>query len=170
MEQNKSTTEKLPDFYRTGDVQPPKNYRQIITLLLLLVLFLGCLVSALSFANIHLFRLLEETEKTSLSFDVCNATTPEQGTEFPALGITGCFLSEFEQQFFALPQGMYITYAAHPELQAGDVLMSINGSPLTDDASLSALLDALPRGTALTMEIRRGDNTFTTTHTYEGKE
>ena len=138
--------------YKTGDAQVPKNYRQIITVLLLVVLFLGCLVSALGFANIRLFRMLERQDDTLLSFRQPPANGPEVGQYFPNLGITGCYLTDVEQEYFTLPAGVYISEAAHPLLQPGDVLVSINDIPLTDDAAFSDVI-----GSHLKLRLDEGD-------------
>ena len=157
--------------YRTGDVQPPKSYRQVITLLLLLVLFLGCLVSALGFANIRLFRLLEQQEKTFLSFDRAAAPDPETRQSYPELGISGCYLTGLEQAYFSLPAGVYIAEASHPLLQTGDVVVSINGADLKNEETFSQILMGLQPATELTLQIHRNDKTFSVTDVfYEGDE
>ncbi len=157
--------------YRTGDVQPPKNYRQVITLLLLLVLFLGCLVSALGFANIRLFHMLEQQEKTLLSFDRAAAPDPEHRQSYPVLGISGCYLTELEQAYFSLPAGVYITETSHPLLQTGDVVVSINGTALSDAETFSQILKGLQPATELTLQIHRNNKSFSVTDVfYEGDE
>ena len=156
--------------YKTGDVQPPKNYRQVITLLLLLVLFLGCLVSALSFANIRLFRLLEQQDQPLLSFGQVQHD-PAHSEIYPVLGISGCYLTELEQAYFSLPAGVYITEAGHALLQPGDVVVGINGTALTEEAVFSQMLKTLQPGTELTLQICRGEHTFSVADVfYEGDE
>ena len=45
------------DYYQTGSTRPPKNNRGLIAVLLVVIIFLGGIVSALSLLNIRLFRL-----------------------------------------------------------------------------------------------------------------
>lgn len=165
MEEKNLSTESLPDSYRTGDVQPPKNYRGIITVLLLLVIFLGGLVSALGFANIHLFRLLKSTDKTTVRFisDMRFAETAEQtgNIELSGLGLQGHFLTVFDQHYFDLPQGIYITDISDSftEIYTGDILTGINGNPVTDPDAVNALLESYTPGEILHLNIiRDGQN------------
>ena len=54
--------------YRTGRTDPAKSRRGLIAILLILVIFLGGLVSVLSILNIHLFRRLKDTQQTPFFF------------------------------------------------------------------------------------------------------
>lgn len=148
--------------YRTGDVHPPKSYQLPMTMLLLLVVFLGGLISALSFANIRLFRtLVTEQTTTSVRFiddmRLSPATEMEGYTEIHSLGIQGRFLSTFEQRYFDLPQGVYISEPSTlvPGLCAGDVLLKVGGEAVTNQDMLDAVLELHAHGAALTLEIYR---------------
>lgn len=157
--------------YRTGDVKPPKNYRQVITLLLLLVLFLGCLVSALGFANIRLFQLLEEKEQPLLSFGRSLSAQPESAQAYPVLGLTGSYLTPLEQEYFSLPAGIYVVSASHPLLQVGDVVISINDTDLSREEACDQVLSGLQPGTELTLEVLRNGRCFYITDVfYEGDQ
>lgn len=143
--ENQLNPSDLPDSYRTGDVQPPKNYRGITSLLLLLVLFLGCLVSALGFLNIKLFQLLQDDEDSSFRFVSDMRLTQQQESddfaEISGPGIRGYSLSGFDQDYFGLPKGIYITYAqADTGLLTGDVLLRINGVEVVDQDTLHYLI------------------------------
>ena len=116
--------------YRTGDMHPPKNYRLPMTVLLFLVIFLGSLISALGFGGIRIFWLLgNEQANTSVRFIDEMQLTPvaeaKNYTEVVSLGIRGRFLTDFEQRYFDLPQGVYINGSALfvPDLCVGDVLL-----------------------------------------------
>ena len=50
--------------YETGSTRPPKSRRGLIAVLLVLVIFLGGIVSAMGLLNIHLFRQLASNEET----------------------------------------------------------------------------------------------------------
>ena len=161
MDNKERPTEYFPESYRTGDVRPPREHRGLITLLLLLVLFLGSLVSALSFWGIHLTRLLEEKENTSVRFipdmGLAQADAYANSTQISGLGITGCFLSSFDRHYFDLPQGIYITEAANAPsgIRTGDILVSINGTPITDPGTLHGLLETHAPGAVLSLDIYR---------------
>lgn len=159
MDKKELPIEYLPASYRTGDVQPPKSHQGIITLLLLLVIFLGCLVSALSFANIHLFQLLQGQEDASVRFipDMRLSQIAEPVTQ-AGLGVEGYFLSDFQRHCFGLPQGIYITNAhdSPTGIRTGDILLSVNGSRLTDPGELTALLVNYAPGASLSLDIYRG--------------
>lgn len=145
--------------YRTGDVQPPRSYRGLITILLLLVIFLGGLVSALGFWGIHLFRLLQNTEDTTVllieDMPLSMADEPAGYIQIDCLGIEGSFLSAFDQAYFDFPQGIYITYSATPDIYIGDVLLRINGETITGQEELNTLLQSHSAGAAVTLEIYR---------------
>ena len=162
MDKKELPTEYFPGSYRTGDVQPPKNHRLGITLLLLCVIFLGSLVSALGFWGIHLFELLETDVDTSVRFIPnmrLSAHMPEAAAnmEVSGLAVEGCFLTEFDQSYFGLPQGIYITRGTEDvqSLQTGDVLLRINGTAVTDHETLKALLQQHETGTILLLDILR---------------
>ena len=63
-------------FYQTGSTRPPKSRRGIFAVLLVVVIFFGGIISALSLMNIHLFQQLSnETEEASFRF------SPEESIE-----------------------------------------------------------------------------------------
>lgn len=162
MDKKALPSEYLPGSYRTGDVQPPKNHRLGVTLLLLAVIFLGSLVSALSFWGIHLFALLQTDVDTSVRFIPnmrLSAHMPEAAAslEVSALAVEGCFLTEFDQAYFGLPQGIYITRGTEDiqSLQTGDVLLRINGAAVTDPDTLQSLLQQHESGSLLFLDILR---------------
>ena len=73
-EQNKNNQSGPPrepweeGYYQTGSTRPPKNYRGLITLLLVIIIFLGGISSALSMLNIRLFKEVARKE-AAVSFD-----------------------------------------------------------------------------------------------------
>ena len=161
--------------YRTGQVQPPKSYRGLITFLLLLVIFLGGLVSGLSFAGIQLFRLMQTTEETPVLFieDAPFAAASDTAgyIRIDGLGFEGCLLTAFDQAYFDLPQGIYIAQITghNPDLHIGDILLQINGQAVTGQETLDALLQNQPRG-IITLEIYREGKQQTLTANLEETE
>ena len=157
MEQQQLTTE-----YATGSVQPPKNYRQPVSLILLGVLFCGCLVCALSFWGIRLSVMYNKDSATTVRFiddmRLSPVTDGENYTNIDSLGIRGRFITEFEQRYFDLPQGVYINSHSQsiPGLCVGDVLLAINGEEITNQDMLDAIVESHAHGAALTLEVYRG--------------
>ncbi len=79
-----------PGWYETGSTKPPKNYRGLIALLLVVVIFLGGLVSVLGILNVKLFTMLQAEpaeEEDALAFvSQTEATVPSSApTEEPAV-------------------------------------------------------------------------------------
>ena len=104
------------DSYQTGKTVPPKNYQGLITVLLILIIFLGGIVSALSMLNMRLFRMLESqnnsTEDSSLQFSRKTEALPESvrdGVEIPALGLTGQEVTELCRSYYGWPEGLYVS-------------------------------------------------------------
>lgn len=169
MDKKTYTTEK--SFYQTGDVCPPKSYRGIIAALLIAVIFLGGLVSGLSLLNIRLFRQLKAQESAPVRFVTgsTEATTSDSlytQVDISSLGFTGCILTSFDRHYYDLPAGVYITdvleksYAAAKGICAGDILLQIDGSHITDLETLQNQLDAYPTGTTVTLVLYRNGSQY----------
>ena len=145
--------------YSTGSVQPPKRPRPSLTATLLTLLFFGSLLSTLSLADIRFFR--EQEADTSVRFipdmQLAPASVAENYTEINSLGIQGRFLSDFEQRYFELPQGVYISAPSDlvPGLLTGDVLLAINGVAITNQDMLDAVIESHAHGAALNLQVYR---------------
>ena len=133
--------------YRTGQTHPDKSSRGLIAGLLICVIFLGGLVSALSFMNIHLFRALKNARQdTPLSFSQGEAA--QLAEDF--LLLAGMALQAPDpvyQQLHGLPEGLYVA-RVEPDSQAeklgvkpGDVLISLDGTPVSALEEMQTLLD-----------------------------
>ncbi len=169
MEHEGLTTE-YPDSYRTGHVQPPKSHRRLVTVLLLLVIFLGSLVSVLGFANIRLTRLLNKARTADIAF-VPAPTQLQAGEEASLLmlGVRGRMLTEFDRQYFSLPPGLYVTASSRAGILPGDVLTQVNGTAVCDWESLQRSLAELPQGTYVSIGLHRAGAPLTmTVQTGEG--
>ena len=74
-----------PGLYETGRTRPPKSHGGLIALLLVIVIFLGGLVSVLGILNVRLFAQLQDRppeEEDALSFiSTVEETQPPQPTE-----------------------------------------------------------------------------------------
>ena len=132
--------------YRTGRTDPAKSSRGLIAVLLILVIFLGGLVSALSIMNIHLFRQLNNTKAAPLSFAAGeNAQAYED-----CLALAGMALQEPDpvyQQLHELPQGLYVarvesdSQAEKLGIQPGDVIVSLDNTPVSTLEAMKEYID-----------------------------
>lgn len=133
--------------YRTGRTDPAKSSRGLIAVLLILVIFLGGLVSALGVMNIHLFWELQNTRNAPLSFaEGENAQDTED-----CLVLAGMALQEPDpvyQQLHQLPEGLYVvqvepgSQAEALQVQPGDVLVSLDKTPVSTLEATKNLLRA----------------------------
>ena len=85
----------------------------------------------------------------------------------PALGITGQDISSFDQLYYRLPQGVYITEVAESSDAAakgilpGDILVQLDGHRITDTDTLKSLLYAHKTGDVVNVVIYRGGTQYT---------
>lgn len=154
--------------YRTGSTHPPKSHRGLLAILLVITIFLCGIFTAFSLLNIRLFRSLpvelgpvhlgdsSDADSAECIRFVNPGPTANEITDslveeasvpnYPWLGISVKQLSSFEKLYYQLPSGLYITQvdpatdAAVKGLAPGDILLSIDGSVLTDTAVLQELL------------------------------
>ena len=91
----------------------------------------------------------------------------------PWLGIEGESFSTFYQRFYRIPRGVYITSvqsgspAGMAGLQSGDIIVSVDGTAVSDMEDLDSLLYAHIPGDTMTLTVyrsgRQGDVTVTLT-------
>ena len=153
--------------YRTGQTQPEKSSRGLVAILLICVIFLGGLVSVLSFMNIHLFRLLEDSqEKAPLSFSEGEvAPTAKEDT----LIWEGMALQEADpvyEQLHDLPEGLYVA-RVEPDSQAeslgvepGDVLLFVGETPVSSRTDFQNALNANKNTDSLSVTLCREEQHF----------
>ena len=84
----------------------------------------------------------------------------------PTLGITGESLSLFYQHYYRLPAGLYIT-AVEPGtsayakgVESGDILISLNGTPISTMDGLNAAIYAHEVGDTLEAVVYRGGQQY----------
>lgn len=192
MRNEKRTTEH-PDYrdpwdrgtYQTGFTEPPRNHNALIAILLVLVIFLAGIVSILGFLNVKLFAELKEQKKESVSLSVQDGTEantdphPESSVSSggkPDLGIDGEAVVSFYQRYYRLPEGMFITdvqpdsNAAVNGLKEGDILISLDGTKITDMESLEDFLSTCQVGDSIQATIYRSHQQLTLELTVEDAE
>lgn len=173
--------------YRTGSTTPPKSYSGLVAILLVLVVFLAGLVSILSVLNIRLFSAFYETQQTEnvpLALEIGEDQQnnllavddePLSASDNKSIGIVGDQITSAYQQHFGLPAGLFITYVeenstAHRQgLQEGDILISLENTPITEVNSLTAFLEQKNLGDQCEAVVYRRDTDehFTVTLTIE---
>ncbi len=121
---------------------------------------------------------LTSSNVEGLGFAIPSATVKEIANQLilqgyvsgrPSLGITGEMVSSFYQFYYHLPQGLQITAvnegscAAAAGLEEGDILLSIDGTAVTDSNSLRTILYNYEPGDKVTVVIFRGSKRYTGT-------
>ena len=85
----------------------------------------------------------------------------------PSLGISGQAVTAFEQMYYRIPQGIYITEvsasggAAAAGLSAGDILLNFDGQRITDADTLKSLLYTHDAGDTVEVVIYRSGKQYT---------
>ena len=91
----------------------------------------------------------------------------------PALGITGQDISSFDQIYYRLPQGVYISEvaetsdAAEKGIHPGDILLQLDGQRVTGTESLTSLLYAYDAGDTVTLVLYRSGRQYSVDVTLE---
>ena len=172
-EQSKNNLPVQPDCYQTGSTKPPKSHNSLIAVLLVLVILLSGIVSVMGLMNIHLFRTLMNQKEEAAALAV--ESVPAQDGMDPllanyaldstraatsggaAIGILGQDITAFDAEFYAVPQGIYITGiddtsdAYAKGLRPKDILYSFNGLRVTDCEALRSQLACLAPGEQATL-------------------
>lgn len=151
-----------PEVYQTGRTSPPKSYMGMVVIVLILVIFLGGIVSMLALMKIRLFRQIEMRSETdqALSF---RSGEQWNGIQEPLrefvqshalLGIMGQEVTAFYESYYGFPEGFIVTQvdaesdAFLQGLRPGDVIIALNGINISGDQTLSRLLEmGLPEQT-----------------------
>jgi membrane-associated protease RseP (regulator of RpoE activity) len=83
------------------------------------------------------------------------------------LGLTCQAISEFCQQYYELPPGVYIVRvaknspAAFRGILPGDILVRANGQAICSPAELQEIIHTCPAGTLLSLDVIRKEKIFT---------
>lgn len=147
--------------YQTGSTIPPKSHGGLLAVFLGLVIFVCGIITAMGLMNIKL--TLQQTQPTDPQCAIAFARSAVTAKATAPLGFTGDTVTLFWQQYHKLPQGIYINWvdtaceAADKGLRAGDVLIQLDGTQLTDwDAFTSRLSVYLPGDTVSLTVYRSG--------------
>ena len=81
----------------------------------------------------------------------------------PSLGLTGEWVSEFNQQFRRLPAGLYITKAVDDSvIQETDIVLSVDGVRVTKEEELTSVLYAHQVGDTVSVVFYRSGRQYST--------
>lgn len=155
--------------YRTGRTNPPKSHQGLIATLLILVTVLSSIVTVLGMMNIQLWNKIQAQDQPELAFsmnDWAAFSEEEDSLAFPLeedtiLGMTCQEISGLYRNYNQWPYGLYISYvepgspAALAQICAGDILVSVNGDPITFPEELAQLVETLPPGKQLELTLYR---------------
>lgn len=147
--------------WETGSTQPPKSRGGLIAAVLGAVILLCGISTYLGLLNIRLSLQLHSGDNPNISFskddsyptetlleDPTESDSDEDTFRFTSLGFDGQAVTPLEQRFYQLPAGYWVTdvqpdsAAAKAGIQSGDILLSVNGSSITDAKSLHEALYA----------------------------
>lgn len=145
--------------YRTGGTRPKENRTGPIAALLIGVIFLGGLVSAFGLLNAHLTK--KETPPISFSKGETTDTATEEtaGEPHAPLGFSCQPMAMTYQYLHQLPSGLYINRVEPGSpaytlgIAPGDVLVSFDGTPVTNLNTLNELLSLCPKGKEVVLVI-----------------
>lgn len=178
MEQKKYNPQNDPGTYQTGRTEPPKHYRGLIALLLVLVILLSGIATTLSFLNFKLYFQLNAQKATpqvafSRGEEIAEPVYHEEDIILPQLGFSGTLIPAVYQRYYKLPNGFYITQihaggqAAQKGLLTGDIVTAVNGYPISDDSSVEELSKEATPGQELQLTLYRNGSEFTTSLIWE---
>ena len=91
----------------------------------------------------------------------------------PSLGLTVQEISSFDQLYYRIPQGLYITEVTQGSaadkkgIVPGDILLQLDDQPVTTVSALQQLLYAHNAGERVTAMLYRGGKTYTLTLTLD---
>lgn len=84
----------------------------------------------------------------------------------PTIGLLGETISRFDQYYYGIPAGLYITavdndsHAAELGIEVGDILMSIDGQRITSQSDLENLIYSMQVGDTVEAVIYRGGSQY----------
>ena len=79
----------------------------------------------------------------------------------PSLGLTGQWVSSFNQQFRRIPAGLYITHTPeNSQIQAQDIIMYVDGVRVTNQDELNTVLYAHQAGDTVTLILYRNGRQY----------
>lgn len=135
--------------YQTGSTKPPKSHGGVVVFMLSVVIFVCGICTILSLMRVKLPETIyapEDQSRCRVAFSPPKEeSSASLGSSKP--GFDGQALPKFWQDYRSLPEGIYITRANKGlGLYPGDILMSVNGEPVSNWDSLVERLEEYDPG------------------------
>lgn len=147
--------------YQTGSTQPPKSRKGLLASVLMVAIFFSGMISALSLMNVNITESLEEwMEPDACTVSFTDVTDVMACADSP-LGFEADAVSPFWRTYQRLPEGLYITQVDHARQAArlgicpGDILLNLDGTPVTDWESLNHMLSNHGPGDRILLTLYR---------------
>lgn len=167
MKHNETKTPWEQDTYQTGATPTPRPSRGPMAVMLVLIVILAGLLSMSGMLNVRLFATLYSQDPTEAPLSLeenaeiqTSRMDPESLSDRrPCIGIAGDTVEDFHQRHFQLPEGLFITEvsenASAQGIQEGDVLLTLDGYPITNQLSLDSLLQNINIGEPVMVTVYR---------------
>ena len=166
--------------WQTGRTQPPRRYRGLICILLVLVILLSGISTALSIMNLKLQRkLTDSSHNSSVSFSRSTETIApieevHEEVQFlqDHLNISGTLIPEVYQRYYKLPSGIYVSRVADSSeaqekgIIAGDIITGINGYTVHNNQALDLWANAMDDGDTVELVLYRSGSEISVTLTW----
>lgn len=164
VEQRKQNT------YQTGSMKPPKQKQSTVAMLLVMILFSGGLFSALGVMNGLSRKDSEEELSKGLNFSwetpmdnfsAADVDVSVLKNDFSTLGMQANSTSRLLRKLHNWPEGLYISQVepAGPadlaDIHNGDLLLEIDGIPVTTEEGYAMLVSALHTGQRILVTVYR---------------
>ena len=164
------TREQTISTYQTGSTTPPKNRVGFLTILLSLVIICCGISTLLSLMRINLMQLLlRQTDAQKCTMAFSESEIKPARLDHSRLRFQGEPLDVFWQSYHQLPQGIYVTDSSQFQpLETGDVLVSIDGTNVTDWEAIDTLVCQYEPGQQISASVyRNGEYVFVYLTIYE---
>jgi len=145
--------------YQTGSTSPPKSHVGIVAFLLSATIFICGISTIFSLMRINLLQKVivqTENQECTMAFAKVPAPAPAQFLQ-DQLQIQGEPLDAFWQSYHDLPQGIYVTQSCGQPLCTGDVIVSLDHTPITDWEAIDELLSRHGAGDKIAVSVYRND-------------
>ena len=158
--------------YSTGSTVPPKNYQGTIASLLILVTVISSVVTVMGMMNVRLWTLLENRQiqdgEDNAQIAVAQILEDEADAENDdILGMTCQEISGLYRSYNGWPDGLYISqvepgsFADQGDIRPGDILVAVNGAPVTLQEELSQAVTDVTADGLLKLTLYREESQIT---------
>lgn len=162
MSEKKQPTEyssEVVSTYQTGSTSPPNSHAGIVAFLLSVTIFICGVSTIFSLMRINLLQKVivqAENQECAMAFASTEPSVAAQANPCD-LQIHGRSLNAFWQNYRDLPQGVYVTQSCSQPLCTGDIILSIDRTPVSDWEQMNAILSQYSPGDRVTVTVYRNE-------------